>query len=369
MTCNEAGEFVSALCDGETIPREAADHLDTCKECQARLKDYIEMSAELRRAASAEFPAETGPWTASKRGGVLAAWWEKGWQKGWQSMRIPRFAFALLVAIVAALSFSLAMVRVRAHSEGPMLMLHFSPAPGRTMDCPISVVEKDDACGFMGDMESRILTYDVRILGKDGPRVELGIRATIVDRNGADGKPLPPRTDVSILENLPQERYWFEPGDTLKPYIPGLKQMTVTGEWIDHRPTLSRDSGLDPRANELRMVSPVLLRDKMVAGDMEGGTAVIDEPGQGIDIYLPEEGRFMLSLTPINGAIEARVALNRVSFEDNGRKYEFVTGSPVARSKKLWVLRDPNFKPQDGANGYIGVWDPKTNPLKAPDRK
>lgn len=354
MTCNEAGEFVSALCDGETIPRAAADHVGTCEECQARLRNYIEVSAELRRVASADLPAEAKPWTSTKRGGVFAAWWHSGWQ----TMRIPRLAFALMVAMVAVLSLSLAMVRVRAHSEGPMLMLKISLAPGRTIDCPISIVEKNDACGAMVAVGSRTLTYDVRVLGKDGPRVELGIRARMTD-------PGLQENNVSILKDVQQQQYWFEPGDTLKFDIPGLKQIAVTGDWIDHRPTLSQDAALDPRANELRVVSPVLLRDKMVAGDMEGSSAISDEQGKGVDVYLPGEGLFVLSLTPIDGAIEAQVRLNRVSFESSGRKYEFVTGSPVARSEKLWVVHDADFKPKRGREwGYIGGWDPKTNPLK-----
>ena len=54
MKCEEAAEFVSALCDGESIPPEAAEHIGTCETCQARLKEYGEIGMALRRVASLE---------------------------------------------------------------------------------------------------------------------------------------------------------------------------------------------------------------------------------------------------------------------------------------------------------------------------
>ncbi len=61
MTCEEAAEFVSALCDYETIPQAAAGHIGACASCQARLKEYIEIGVELRRVASLESLEEARP--------------------------------------------------------------------------------------------------------------------------------------------------------------------------------------------------------------------------------------------------------------------------------------------------------------------
>jgi len=119
MNCNETAEFVSALCDGETIPRAAATHIGDCSACQATLNEYIGLGAELRRIASLELVEETKP----------LAWAEKQqtkqtlWQKGWETMRIPKFAFVLLVAGIVALASSLAMVKVHAHSQGTVMLL------------------------------------------------------------------------------------------------------------------------------------------------------------------------------------------------------------------------------------------------------
>jgi len=48
MKCEDAAEFVSALYDGERIPREAAEHLGECETCQGRMETYSRMSAEMR---------------------------------------------------------------------------------------------------------------------------------------------------------------------------------------------------------------------------------------------------------------------------------------------------------------------------------
>ncbi len=74
MTCNEAAEFVSALCDGETIPRNAAEHVGACQACQAQLKEYLAIGAELRRVASMETPEAATPRVWEKREGALANW-------------------------------------------------------------------------------------------------------------------------------------------------------------------------------------------------------------------------------------------------------------------------------------------------------
>ena len=65
MICIEAAEFVSALCDGEIIPPAAAEHIGACTACQALLRDYLDLGAELRRTASLEqsAPVPARAWT------------------------------------------------------------------------------------------------------------------------------------------------------------------------------------------------------------------------------------------------------------------------------------------------------------------
>jgi len=54
--------------------------------------------------------------------------------------------------------------------------------------------------------------------------------------------------------------------------------MTVTGELMDHMPSLiSANSELDPKQGELRVVSPVLIRDQRVVFDFEGFNGTVTE--------------------------------------------------------------------------------------------
>lgn len=106
------------------------------------------------------------------------------------------------------------------------------------------------------------------------------------------------------------------------------------------------------------MVGPLLLQGKTVAGDMSGSIASVNEPNMAVDVYMPAAGRFLVSLTAVKGAVSAKVEMNRISFTLDGNDYLFVTGAPVTRGEKVWVLRDANFKPEDQLkSGYIGSID------------
>ncbi len=135
MKCEEAVQFVSALCDREMIPPPAAEHIGVCAACRMRLQEYVEIGAELRRVASLQAVEETEVklWEQARR--ITPKWWEKGWE----TMRIPRFAFAMLLAATVVLGSSLVMVRVRAHTQGPVLMLTAKSATGHTVRCALSL--------------------------------------------------------------------------------------------------------------------------------------------------------------------------------------------------------------------------------------
>ncbi len=79
MKCEDAAEFVSALCDDESIPPVVAAHVGACEACQARLKEYGEIGAELRRVASLDSPEEARARTWETRQSTTPSWWEKGW--------------------------------------------------------------------------------------------------------------------------------------------------------------------------------------------------------------------------------------------------------------------------------------------------
>ena len=134
MKCDNAAEFVSALCDGEVIPRDAAEHIGGCAACQERLRDYLAIGVELRRVASLESAEGVPARDWSKPQSRVSRWW----QKGWGTMRIPRLAFASMFLVIMGLAASLLVVKVGAHSEGTVVLLSTSGPSGPLYDCPLS---------------------------------------------------------------------------------------------------------------------------------------------------------------------------------------------------------------------------------------
>jgi hypothetical protein len=63
-------------------------------------------------------------------------------------------------------------------------------------------------------------------------------------------------------------------------------------------------------------------------------------------------GRF-LSLSPLPDSVRALAVDNRVAFEIDGRSYQFVTGAPITREEKVWILHRASAKPL--MNGIFGT--------------
>jgi hypothetical protein len=362
MNCNEAAEFISALCDGERIPSDAAAHVGDCPSCQARMRDYLAMGAEMRRVASLEFAEEAKPMAwETKQSGISTLW-----QKGWETMRIPRFAFAALVVGIVALGSSLAMVKVRAHSDGTVLMLAVSRGSAEALPCPLATADKNNAqCAAFGVMGKSNVGYQISFLGRDGNRVQLGMRTKVYSPLAGASRAF----ELDDFKAEQQKQYWFEPGQTLRVDLAGGGVLSVTGEWTDHIPTagslMGRNHDLDPGPDEMRIVSPLLLRDKKVVGDLEGGSTLANEPDQGVLIYLPSEGFFILSLQKQEGAVEGEANMNRISFKSGERNYTFLTGEPVARSKQVWILHGRNLDPANEATKFGFITSGAVNELRA----
>ena len=350
MKCEDAAEFVSALCDGERIPADVAEHIGACPGCGALLHQYASLGVELRRVASLE-PEEvpaTQSWMKIQK--PASSWWSKGWE----TMRIPRFAFALAVMVIVALGSGLVMVTARAHTQGSVLLMTATPPTGEAIHCAMPIADpaitdpKWGTCVFLSPPQSML---GFRVISSDGDRIEMGVRAKFTGAKESVGSF---SFSLHDLEQVPEKQYWFRPGEKLDIDVPGWGTMVLTGELTDHVPPLVSEDKIqmDPKPDELRMVSPLVLRGKELLQDFEGGTAT-NTPE--VRMYIPGQGLWTLSLHPLEGAVEGRVNLNRVSVTLNGESYTFVTGAPVARSKRVWVLHDANYKPdprQEG--GFIG---------------
>ena len=341
MKCEESAEFVSALIDGEPIPRDAAEHIGLCASCKVRLKEYVEMSAELRRIAILAISAQVPPAVWKRERNTKSNFWEKGWQ----SMRIPRFAFALLLVAIIGLSSSLVLVKVRAQTQGSVLMLHIKTGNAPAIPCPLLIQGQHSApCASVLSLQSGMFVSGYRILETEGSRVQLGARTKLTPSPFVEGKTR--AVSTNDIEGLPETDYPFAPGEKLEIEGDGGTPIVITGEYVDHMPTLlTGKNNLDPEPDVMRIVSPVLLCDKKEVFDFEGFVGSDIKKGQGVMIYTPQTGRYVLSLTQIPGAIEGKLKESRISFQVNGVSYEFLMSVPVARADKIWVLHEPDFKP------------------------
>ena len=341
MKCEAAAEFVSALCDGETIPREAAEHIGACATCRGRLRQYAEMGAELRRVASLQSVEEAPVRNWQKHQQKQPNWW----QKGWETMRIPRFAFAMLLAAIVVLGSSLTIVKVRAHTQGKVLLLTAKTASGVTVRCPLSMETKFNSCKREEANDKVVGLYGFRFISRDGDRVQLGVR-------GQRGTDL--GFSTAGVDKLPETPYWFQPGETLKIDVPGEGTMAVTGEWLDYMPpsfSAAMGARLDPDAGELRFFAPVLLRGKEVVCDFGPMSVSGSGDDEGIELYAPHDGRYEISLSPLEGAVEGKIDASRISFELNGQTYKILTGAPIARADRIWVLHLPGNKRSQPSEG------------------
>ena len=350
MKCEQMAEFISALCDGEGIPREAAEHIGECEACRARLNEYSTIGAELRRVASLEPMGEARmrDWERTER--TSRNWW---W-KGWETIRIPRLIFALLLATIVVLGSSLAIVKVRAHTHGTVLMLTAKLPDGKNVRCSLSLEDKKFArCAWMA--LDRV--YAFRVIADEVDHVQLGMRIG----HSADLAGTGALTDDNV-DRLPERQYSFQPGGKLEIPLAWAGTMVITGELMDHMPSLiSNDPSeqVDPKPDELRFVSPVLLRDRQVVFDFAGATAIASEKREVIEFYVPEAGLFHIALSPLEGAVQGRITMSRISFELDGQSYMFLLAAPVARGEHIWILHDSSYKPSEGAHqgAFMGTSD------------
>ena len=345
MRCDEAEEFVSAVYDGETVPPRAAEHMAHCAACQELLKGYAEMGASLRSYGSlllAE-PVPERTWLTVKRNTTAETTRTKWWEKGLGMMRIPRIAFASLVLLLMAVGSRLALVEVRAHDDGSVLSLQLTTAQGEKTQCFVPTVNPDSYhCGALWQVDKHNLYFGIKAIKKDGGRVLLSIRSKVT--------PLEPGGyGLDTESTLPETQSWFTPGEALTLPGTGDLKLALTGEWTDHIPVGGALS-LDPGPNDIRLVNPLLLKNDAAVGDIGDANVTADRPGEGAYLYIAGEGRFLLSSSPIAGAVPATVHFSRVSFESDGHKYVLVSGMPVSRAEKLWVLHDAAYKPATNAD-------------------
>ncbi|HEX3572875.1 MAG TPA: hypothetical protein VHU44_18805 [Acidobacteriaceae bacterium] len=276
-------------------------------------------------------------------------------------MRIPRFVFATLLVGIVALSLGLALAKVHARSEGSVVFLTVAPNHGPSLRCPLSTVgKKDSQCEGKEAIGSGYLSYSIRLLSKEDDRVRLGVRAKYFRLGDQDSS--------LSAEGVAEKQYSFEPGKTLQVDVDGFGPLTVAGEWMDYMPyfgELNLESNLEPGPDELRVISPVLLKAKEVVIDFGKMSVTADQRGGLAWLYVPGDGLYELSLSQLPGAIQGRAENNRLTFEIDGQSLTFLTGARISRGDQVWILHTANVKPADPRISGAAVGTERVNHLIA----
>jgi len=104
-------------------------------------------------------------------------------------------------------------------------------------------------------------------------------------------------------------------------------------------------------AIELKLTASDLLINGRSASS-EKGSSGYGVTGTLIWFYMPNHGRFILSLTPREGynfQKAGTIQRNKINFTFGGNQYDWISSSPIlaigSRPWNLWVLHDPEYRP------------------------
>jgi hypothetical protein len=239
------------------------------------------------------------------------------------------------------------------------VLLTVAPNQGPSLRCPLSTVDKKNSqCDWIEGIGSGYLSYSIRLLSKEDDRVRLGVRAKyfrLGDQVSSGG-----------AEAVVEKQYSFDPGEALQIDVAGFGPLTVTGEWMDYMPyfgQLNLEDNLEPRPDELRLISPVLVKAKEVVIDFGSMSVTADQRGDLAWLYVPGDGLYELSLSQLPGAIQGRAENNRLTFTIDGQSLTFLTGAPIARGDQVWILHTADVKPADPHVSSAAVGTEKINHL------
>ena len=225
MNCQEAAEFVSALFDGEAFPCEAAEHIGGCASCEARLRDYALMGAELRLAAAARRPATIADIRCIPTK-PIARVWLLGWR---QTMQIPRFVVALAVFFLIAAA---GIVLVRAKEQNRWFEWTVSGRDGKSIVSATTPIDSSNdpyytvEAGVPG--QDGTVWFHLRALGlKDGAE-RIGARTVWLAR----GVPGEERTARLVnLSRQPEREFLCAPGSKLLIPVEGYGNLQIEGQF------------------------------------------------------------------------------------------------------------------------------------------
>jgi hypothetical protein len=352
MNCQQAAEFVSALFDGERIPRDAAEHIGACAVCCAGMGDYAVMGAELRREASL-FAEEKSD------GELILATWRKTerarplWYTNWRTtMRIPRFAFGLMVILLLVLSTGLILTRAKTRDR--WFQYKLSGRDGKSI--VTATVPTNPNGDPYYDVEAGMnypegtVWFHIHVLEQAGETEKIVARTLWIPRGDHSGDA------VERLRRMPDREFVCYQGKSLKIPVEGYGNLELNGQLKAVLPENVRN-GLYPEDEKLRFIPPVVLiraNQVLSKGDFGGGELTL------ADSYFAfgtqDDGWYVFSAKPIDGAAEGTITMNQIEFTMEGKKHFLLAGQPIASgSVKVWVKRFQSIGEADASSGWANL--------------
>ena len=351
MNCEQAAEFVSALFDGGRIPREAAEHIGGCSLCRARMQDYAVMGAELRREASLSALEKSN-------GELIRAIWKETerarppWYANWRTtMRIPRFAFGLMVILLLALSTGLILTRAKTRDR--WFQYKLSGRDGKSIVTATVPTNPNgdpyyDVEAGMSYAEGTVW-FLIRVLEQAGESEKIAARTLWIQRGDHSGDA------VERLRQMPEREFVCSPGKVLRIPVEGYGDLELDGQLKAILPENVR-SGLYPEDDKLRFIPPVvLIRENQVLSkaDNGGGELMLADSYFAFGTH---DGWYVFSANPIEGAAEGTITMNQIEFTMGGKKHFLLAGQPITfGSVKVWVRRFQSIGEADPSSGWANL--------------
>lgn len=352
MNCNDVQPFVSALHDGESVPREAAEHIRSCSECLARLEDYARIDFELRLLASSvpeEAPTEMPhlPQLRRRWGHSLTA-----------RVLVPRFALGVGLFAILGLSVGLGWMQVQ--SRG--LWFQFDVSNPDTQDRVGCLTQADGRWneGFVSAGADKRIGIRVKALDVEKDRVRLSVKVRVLeaapgsDKDKAANHQLGARSEEvinQIFASVTPQEFDYVPGQTLEIPVEGGGKIALKGEVFKFRPSFSTawfPLALQP--DQIMLSRAALVRGNKFLGQIRGRGGVRAK-NSAVGICVPPLGAFVFALKPFGGAIQGVAEFGEVHFKMDGDEYILFSATPITGGKQpreIWVYRSQSCPPSWG---------------------
>ena len=153
MTCIEAEPHVSAVCDGEPIPSDAAEHISTCVACRTTLAEFARIGTDLRIAIAMD--SETLPQLElPQRRRVLDILGHR--------VPVPRLALAALIIAIIVATASVSLVRAQQRPLWFQFGYTLDPG-GQVSDYRLAKAGFDETGASMAMVNGAMLSTALRI--------------------------------------------------------------------------------------------------------------------------------------------------------------------------------------------------------------